>query len=210
MTGPSAYGGSLWLAALEAAIEMGKLVEDEERIALYAEWLEADKASFEEKLWNGQYYDYDGSGGPHSDSIMADQLAGQWYADATGLPPIVPLEHANSALRIIYEYNVLKFADGQMGAVNGMRPDGAVDTSSDQSQEVWTGTTYALAAFMLHRGLTEEAWATAWGVYNVTYNRRYWFRTPEAYLIDGDYRASMYMRPLSVWAIEYALRAGAS
>jgi non-lysosomal glucosylceramidase len=209
MKGPSAYGGSLWLAALEAAIEMGKLVEDEEQIALYAEWLEAGKASFEEKLWNGRYYNYDGSGGAHSDSIMADQLAGQWYADATGLPPIVPLEHANSALRTIYEYNVLKFADGQMGAVNGMRPDGAVDTSSDQSQEVWTGTTYALAAFMLHRGLTEEAWATAWGVYNVTYNRGYWFRTPEAYLIDGDYRASMYMRPLSIWAIEYALKVGA-
>ena len=42
----------------------------------------------------------------------------------------------------------------------------------------------------------------------MTYNRGYWFRTPEAYLIDGDYRASMYMRPLSIWAIEYALNAG--
>jgi non-lysosomal glucosylceramidase len=205
MTGPSAYGGSLWLAALEAAIEMGEIVDDEAQVTIYTGWLEAGKVSFEEKLWNGQYYDYDASGGPYSDSIMADQLAGQWYADATGLPPIVPAEHSVSALRTIYEHNVVQFQGGQMGAVNGMRPDGRVDASGDQSQEVWTGTTYGLAALMHHRGLEEEAWATAWGVYDVTYNRGYWFRTPEAYLANGDYRASMYMRPLSIWAIEHAL-----
>jgi non-lysosomal glucosylceramidase len=30
----------------------------------------------------------------------------------------------------------------------------------------------------------------------------YWFRTPEAYEQDGMYRASMYMRPGSIWAME--------
>src|SRR6185503_20124728 len=117
--------------------------------------------AFEAKLWNGQYYNFDASGGPHSDSIMADQLAGQWYADATGLPPIAPPEHIASALQKIYDFNVQKFADGGMGAVNGMRPDGTVDTSSNQSQEVWTGVTYALAAAMLQRGMFEEGWWTA-------------------------------------------------
>jgi non-lysosomal glucosylceramidase len=63
---------------------------------------------------------------------------------------------------------------------------------------------------MLHRGLTAEAWATAWGVYNVTYNRGYWFRTPEAYDQAGNFRASLYMRPLSIWAIEHALRSRAA
>jgi non-lysosomal glucosylceramidase len=206
MTGASAYGGSLWLAALKAAIEMGKLEGDDDSVARYSEWLATGQASFEAKLWNGRYYLYDASGGPRSDSIMADQLAGQWYADATGLSPIVPDDHVLSALRTIYDYNVRRFADGQMGAVNGMRPDGAVDTSSEQSQEVWAGTTYALAAFMLHRGLADEAWKTAWGVYDVTYNRGYWFRTPEAHDIHNNFRASMYMRPLSVWAVEHALR----
>jgi non-lysosomal glucosylceramidase len=59
---------------------------------------------------------------------------------------------------------------------------------------------------MLQEGLSEEAWATAWGVYNVTYNRGLWFRTPEAWNPDGSFRASMYMRPQSIWAIEHALR----
>ena len=37
----------------------------------------------------GDHYRYDDGGGASSDSIMADQLAGQWYADATGLGDIV-------------------------------------------------------------------------------------------------------------------------
>jgi non-lysosomal glucosylceramidase len=97
-----------------------------------------------------------------------------------------------------------------MGAVNGMRPDGTVDQSSEQSQEVWVGTTYALAAFMLGRGLTEEGWRTAWGAARVTYETGYWFRTPEAYDRDGNYRASLYLRPLSIWAIEHVLRSRSS
>ena len=59
-----------------------------------------------------------------------------------------------------------------MGAVNGMHPDGTVDTSSEQSKEVWVGTTYALAAFMLGRGLTTQGWETARGAAAVTYEPR--------------------------------------
>ena len=93
-----------------------------------------------------------------------------------------------------------------MGAVNGMRPDGTVDASSEQSAEVWVGTTYALAAFMIGRGLVDEGWETARGAAAVTYERGLWFRTPEAYDATGDFRASIYLRPLAIWAIEEALR----
>jgi uncharacterized protein (DUF608 family) len=38
------------------------------------------------------------------------------------------------------------------GAVNGVRArDGKIDTSNIQAEEIWTGTTYALAAFMIQR-----------------------------------------------------------
>ena len=90
--------------------------------------------------------------------------------------------------------------------ITPFRPDGSVDDSTEQSAESWTGTTYGLAAFMIGRGLTEEGWRTAHGAYAVTYGRGLWFRTPEAYLEDGQYRAAMYLRPLAIWAIEHALR----
>lgn len=206
MNGPSAYSGSLWLASLAAAISMGEQVGDAARVAQYQAWLESGRAAFEAKLWNGQYYKFDAGSSPHSDSIMADQLAGQGYADATGLPPVVPPEHTVTALKTIYEYNVRRFAEGQFGAVNGMRPDGTVDGSGVAAQEVWPDVTYALAATMLQHGLVHEAWATAWSVYNVTYNQGFWFRTPAAYRSDRSFRASMAMRPLGIWAIENALQ----
>lgn len=210
MSGPSAYGGSLWLAAVAAAEAMARRLGRDDDARRWEVWFERGQVAFDVRLWRDDHYAYDDGGGPSSNSVMADQLAGQWYADATGLGDIVPAERVIAALRTIHRLNVCSFADGLMGAVNGIHTDGTVDTSSEQSSEVWTGTTYALAAFMLGRGLTREGWETARGVAAVTYERGLWFRTPEAYDIDGNYRASQYLRPLAIWAIEEALerRAG--
>nr|7W2V_A Chain A, Glucosylceramidase [Thermoanaerobacterium xylanolyticum LX-11] len=204
MKGTSAYCGSLWLAALKAAQEIGKVLKDNEAYIKYNEWYKIAQQNFEKELWNGEYYNFD-TESDHKDSIMADQLAGQWYADILRLGDILPKDHVQKALKKIYEFNVMKFENGKMGAVNGMRPDGIVDESDIQAQEVWTGVTYALASFMKYRGMTEEAYNTAYGVYKMTYDKSgkgYWFRTPEAWTKDGNYAASMYMRPLSIWSME--------
>jgi len=205
MYGPSAYGGSLWLAAVAAAEAMARRLGLADEARRWEGWLERGQVAFDARLWRGDHYAYDDGGGPSSDSVMADQLAGQWYADATGLGDVIPGDRVEAALRTIHRLNVRGFAGGTMGAVNGMRPDGSIDVSSEQSKEVWIGTTYALAAFMLGRGLVEEGWETARGAAAVTYGRGLWFRTPEAYDLDGNFRASLYLRPLAIWAIEEAL-----
>ena len=205
MHGPSAYGGSLWLGALAAAEAMAERLGDAEAARRWVGWFERGQVAFDRRLWRGDHYAYDDGGDASSDSIMADQLAGQWYADATGLGDLLPADRVEAALRTIHRMNVCGFAGGRMGAVNGMRPDGTVDESSEQSAEVWVGTTYALAAFMLGRGLTSEGWDTARGTAAVTYERGLWFRTPEAYDAEGNFRASLYVRPLAIWAIEEAL-----
>jgi len=204
MRGPSAYAGSLWLAALRAAEEMA-LVAGDERFGRWArERFERARSSFERRLWRGDAYAYDDGAGPSSNSIMADQLAGQWYADVCGLGDLLDPDRVERTLRTIHARNVVDFGDGLLGAVNGMRRDGTVDDSSEQSAEVWVGTTYALAALMLGRGLEAEAWETAAGAARVTWQRGLWFRTPEAYDRDGNFRASLYLRPLAIWAIEEA------
>jgi non-lysosomal glucosylceramidase len=167
---------------------------------------ERAQIAFERRLWRGTHYAYDDGGAASSDSVMADQLAGQWYADATGLGDLVAAERTAAALRTVHALNVVAYGDGLRGAVNGMRPDGTVDESSEQSAEVWVGTTYALAAFMIGRGLVDEGWETARGAATVTYEHGLWFRTPEAYDRRGNFRASLYLRPLAIWAIEEALR----
>ena len=63
---------------------------------------------------------------------------------------MLPEKNVSTALKTIFDLNVKKYGGGQFGAVNGMRPDGRVDTCSVQSDEVWTGVTYGLAATMIH------------------------------------------------------------
>lgn len=70
----------------------------------------------------------------------------------------MPQENVRTALKTIYENNVLSFCNGNMGAVNGFI-NGDVDYFTLQSQEIWTGVTYALAATMIQ----EVSFPTEWG-----------------------------------------------
>ena len=66
----------------------------------------------------------------------------------TGLGDLVPREMQMKAVKKIYDYNVMKFAKGEMGAVNGLAADGSIVTTNEQVKEVWTGTTFGAAALM--------------------------------------------------------------
>jgi non-lysosomal glucosylceramidase len=200
--GESAYSAGLYLAALRSAEEIAKLLGDTSAATQYQDLFVKGQASYIKKLWNGEYFRYD-TASEYRDDIQADQLAGQWYADMTGLGDIVPREMREKALKKIFAFNVMKFAGGEMGAVNGIAADGSLVTTNEQVQEVWTGTTLGLAALLLGEGMKDEAYKTAWGIYHTSYETKgYWFRTPEAWDITGNYRASMYMRPAAIWAME--------
>jgi non-lysosomal glucosylceramidase len=204
-TGESAYTGSLYLAALKATARMADKLGEPATAQAY-DALEARAATaYVKKLWNGAYFRY-AVKGLDTEAVMAEQLAGQWYAGLTGLGDLVPKEMRVSALHKVYDTNVRKFAKGEMGAINGIAADGALLHNNPQTEEVWTGATFAVASHMISEGLTDEGFATAKGVNNVVWrDRGYFFRTPEAYDIHGLYRASMYMRPGSIWSMEYAL-----
>jgi hypothetical protein len=74
--------------------------------------------SYLRKLWNGACFSFDES--PRgNDVIMADQLAGYWYLRLGGAsapkPPLWHAEKVHSALKLIFEHNVQKFAGGKLG-----------------------------------------------------------------------------------------------
>ncbi|XP_034425304.1 non-lysosomal glucosylceramidase isoform X2 [Hippoglossus hippoglossus] len=154
VTGPSAYCGGLWLASLCVMCKMATMVDSEETHQHYRDILDRGSAAFDKLLWNGKYYNYDSSGRNLSNSVMSDQCAGHWFLRASGLGEgdyqAFPKEKIQSALKSVFDLNVMSFAGGQMGAVNGMRPEGVPDRSSVQSDEVWTGVVYGLAATMIH------------------------------------------------------------
>ncbi|VAI19645.1 unnamed protein product [Triticum turgidum subsp. durum] len=208
VSGVSAYTGGIWVAALQAAAAMARIVGDGDAELYFRARYRMARRVYDEELWNGAYFSYDNSGGKTSSSIMADQLAGQWYARACGLEPVVEEEKARSALGTVLDYNVMRVKGGTVGAVNGMRPDGGIDMSSTQSKEIWPGTTYAVAAAMIHEGMLEAGFRTAKGAHDASWSKDgfgYAFQTPEAWTAEGGYRGLHYMRPLSIWAMQWAL-----
>ncbi|MGC2475438.1 MAG: non-lysosomal glucosylceramidase [Candidatus Sulfotelmatobacter sp.] len=200
--GVSAYCGGLWLAALRASEEMGRALGENQAATEYHEMFLKAQTTYVSKLWNGHYFRYDTESESRG-SIQADQLAGQWYANMTGLGDLVPHEMQLAAAKKIYALNVMKFGAGEMGAANGMNADGSIMRDNEQGQEVWVGTSCGFAALLWSENMRDEAYRTVWGLYHVIYERKgYWFRTPEAWDVEGNFRASMYMRPAAIWAIE--------
>ncbi|MCC3404137.1 MAG: bile acid beta-glucosidase [Microcoleus sp. PH2017_10_PVI_O_A] len=209
MRGISAYCGGLWLAALESAIAIGSILEDaapeilpnpQGKIALYHSWLLQARPSYQEKLWNGQYYRLDSES--NSEVVMADQLCGQFYAKLLGLPDIVPPECAVSALETVYESCFLKFNDGEFGAANGVMLNGSPENpNATHPLEVWTGINFGLAAFLVQMGMEEKAFKLTDAVVRQIYENGLQFRTPEAITAGGTFRASHYLRAMAIWAI---------
>ena len=212
LQGVSAYCGGLWLAALEAAIAIGQTLVSypsdrqlyqppiQETIATYQSWLEQSRPIFQKKLWNGQYYRLDSESG--SDVVMADQLCGQFYARLLGLPDIVPSDCTHTALRTIYDACFLKFHNGQLGAANGVRPDGSPENpNATHPLEVWTGINFGLAAFLVQMGMKDEAFQLTEAVVQQIYDNGLQFRTPEAITAAGTFRASHYLRAMAIWGV---------
>ncbi len=151
LEGNTAYCGSLFLAAAEAARELAAAEGDPALATTYQGWLTQAQASFDAELWTGTYYRID-TGSADPTRIMSDQLNGEWYARAVGLPPIVDPTRAASAFTKIYDDNYKLFAGGSRGVVNVMTADGDVDPTSVQTQECWVGTSWGVTAGMIAGG----------------------------------------------------------
>jgi non-lysosomal glucosylceramidase len=204
LTGNTAYCGGLFLAAAEAAAELADAVGETDQATVYQGWLGTARSSFEDKLWTGSYYDID-TASPDTTRIMSDQLAGQWYARAVGLPGIVDPGHAQSALTTIHDNNFKKFAGGTRGVVNVMTSAGEVDPTSGQTREAWVGTSWGVVAALIQEGLIAQAEEIGASLYDTIWNTdQLWFRTPEAWDASGTIRAPYYMRATTIWAVKHA------
>ncbi|PSN17976.1 bile acid beta-glucosidase, partial [filamentous cyanobacterium CCP5] len=239
LKGISAYCGGLWLAALECAIAIGDLLTEHHLapgntpilLTQYRRWLDHGRVAYHQKLWNGRYYRLDTGSG--SETVMADQLCGQFMVRLLGLPDIVEQGCDRSALEAIYnacfvKFNQYaqtrvqpqnqKFAGAQLGnfsaadlgvaigAANGVLPDGSPeDPDSTHQLEVWTGINFGLAAFMAQQGMREEAMQITEAVVQQIYDHGLQFRTPEAITALGTFRACHYLRPLGIWGILHCL-----
>ena len=206
MSGPSAYCGGMWLAALLAGARVAEAAGDDARAAAWRAMAAKGGQSYEAVLWTGTHFRFD-TGGPLSEAYFIEQLFGPFLARRYGFGEIVDPDKARTALLTVFEKNFLGAGKG-LGVVNVTMPDGrAVPWIADdvpasfQRSEVIVGINLSFAAQLESWGLTGEAERLRTALYEQIYERRaLFFRTPAAYDIETPtYRAAMNMRPLSVW-----------
>jgi non-lysosomal glucosylceramidase len=198
MRGVSAYCGSLWLAALRALADTARALDDSAAAMQYSALLAKAQKTFDQKLWNGRYYNFCAG----NTDIMADQLIGQWYIDLLKTEPILSNIKITSALRTIYKYNYKRTQGGRWGILSGKTARNKM-TAAEQGRDVWVGANFALCSLFLHHGLPRAAEQVLNTLSKIIYSKGFFFRTPEGWDTAGQFTATMYMRPNAIWSLEF-------
>lgn len=156
-SGASAYISILWLAALKAAAVIAEKAEKIEQSKKWSSLLEKGKKSLEEKLWNDEYYNLWVDGSETDESLMTDQLDGEWFLRMIGLEGNLPDDRVRKVVEFIFFNNF----DKEQGLVNATVPEGRRTTihtyKNCQAEAVWTGIGYAFSALSLSVGNKEIA-----------------------------------------------------
>ncbi len=193
--GCPSYISSLWLGALAAAARLAAEAGDGGLAGRYREMLERGLASFEEKLWNGQYYVLwrDGRTGETDECCMSDQVSAEWFFASCGWDGVLPAGRVRAALRAILTHNFRP----DHGLINATYPPGVphrMPTSGNLQQDAtWTGIEYTVAALLLRHGMAEEALELVRDIHR-RYERagRFW-----DHVECGDH----YYRAMSSWTL---------
>lgn len=156
-SGTPTYICVLWLAALKAASIIADKMNDGDRMTKWSSLLEKGKKSLEEKLWNGRYYNLWCNDEETDESMMTDQLDGEWFLRMSGIGGIFEDNKVANVLSTIFETNF----DAESGLINASCPAGRKTSlftyKNCQAEAVWTGIGYAFAALAMSVGLRETA-----------------------------------------------------
>lgn len=155
--GTSAYTGSIWLAALNAAAEFARIQSDPAFAREVQAVQDTARPAFEKLLWTGSYYRlYNWPAKKRiSETSLTNALCGQWFAYASGLGEIVPKANVLSVIDTVLNRNA---AATKFGAVNGVKPDGKPDTTfSDHSAVITIGEVWNFCAMAASAGRVKEA-----------------------------------------------------
>ena len=156
-SGTPVYISLLWLAALKAAARMAEELGDAARAAAWERLRETGLAALEKRLWNGEYYNLWLSETDRDESLMTDQLDGEWFLRAAGIGGNLCDARIRAVIREILDHNF----DPDSGLINATCPAGRHTTlfthKNCQTEAVWTGIGYALAALCISVGLRGDA-----------------------------------------------------
>ncbi|MHB9037977.1 MAG: GH116 family glycosyl hydrolase [Armatimonadota bacterium] len=160
--GTGTHCNGYWLSALKIAERMAVAINDPAFAHDCQLCFAQGSRSLEEKLWQGEYYlMYNNTAtGEKSDTILSNQLAGQWLADLHGLSPVFPPDRVKTVLETVKKKTV---GLSKYGVRNAICPDSSVDhTGEPHSNGMFTGETICLACEYAYAGDKDTAEAIAY------------------------------------------------
>ena len=154
--GVSCYVAGTWLATLAAAKALGEAAGDSAFTSECAARLSKAQRTFEERLWNGQYYRLwnNAQAGTTSEVVLANQLMAEWCAKVLGLGGVLPEAHVKAALASIERLNL---SATSYGLINGVTPEGVpydtkVYPGGDHATHIFIGENLCAAGTFLYNG----------------------------------------------------------
>ncbi len=160
--GPAIQVNGLWLATIKIVERMAKTMGDDAYAADCHNRAETVAVAVEKKLWNDSYYLLynDTHTGKKSDTILANQLAGEFIGRLHGIGGVFPPDNVNKTLSTVAR---LALPASDVGALSSIRPDGSVDADSTNAWSgsnmpirVFLGETMCLASTYLYQGDREH------------------------------------------------------
>lgn len=155
--GTPVYISVLRLAALKAASRIAEETGDSVRAEEWKNLLAKGLDSLEKRLWNGEYYNLWMSDNNKDETLMTDQLDGEWFLRMAGIGGNLPEARVKSVMKYILGRNF----DPDSGLINASCPEERATTlyshKNCQAQAVWTGIGYVAAALCLSVGMLSEA-----------------------------------------------------
>src|SRR5699024_10188808 len=141
-----------------------------------------------------------------SRATMSEALFGVYIAKKAGLGDLLPYKNVVSHLKAIFHNNLMTYSDGNYGSLliseekrQYFEGDGG---ESIQVNEVIVGSSWVFAAMLYEYELYQEAEYLSNTLRDMVYkNTGFQFRTPAAWDNQGQFRAPLNMRPLSLWML---------
>ncbi len=130
--GANAHSSGLCLAAFKHVEAMAREAGDTSLEKECRVWVQEGLKSYNEKLWTGQYYRLynDTVKGRRSDTVLANQLMGQWASRVAGQGDLFEPE---KVAKVSATLKRLNFAVTEFGMLNALRPDGTEDKTGSHS-----------------------------------------------------------------------------
>ena len=151
MQGTPSYIASLWIGALRAAVRIANEAGKPDDEKHWSDLLVKASASFDNMLFNGEYFSLWVDGKQRDELCMTDQISGEWFTHLIGLPITTSAKNLSQSIESIFKNNF----NPEFGLHNATAPRrgaGLLALNNLQAGGLWSGIEFAFASLLMDHG----------------------------------------------------------